>query len=58
MSKEVDRINYEYKRRDLQEKYSYAVSRLGTCEPARRDYWRQQLEKVSQAQADLTATKV
>lgn len=53
MSQEVERINYEYRRRDLQEKYSYAVSRLGTCEPEKKAFWREQLDKVSAAQAVL-----
>ena len=53
MSKEIERTDYEFKKRDLQEKYSYAVSRLGTCEKEKKDYWRQKLDEVSKAQAEL-----
>lgn len=54
MSKEIDRINYEFKKRDLTEKYSYAISHLGTCSDDEKDYWRQQLEQITDAQAKLT----
>ena len=53
MSKEVERINYEFKKRDLQEKYSYAISKLGTCAPENKDFWRQKLEEVNKAQSEL-----
>ena len=57
MSKEIERINYEFKKRDLSEKYSYAVSRLGTCEPEKKEYWRNMLEDVSRRTADLLASR-
>ena len=57
MSKEIERTDYEFKKRDLQEKYSYAVSRLGTCEKDKKEYWLQKLEEVSEAQTKLNKTR-
>ena len=48
-------INYEYQKRDLATKYSYAVSRLGTVEPEQKEFWLEQLEKVSRRQQELEA---
>ena len=57
MSKEIDRTDYEFRKRDLQEKYSYAVSRLGTCEKDKKEYWRGKLQEVSNAQSQLKRPK-
>ena len=48
-------INYEYQKRDLATKYSYAVSRLGTVEPEKKQFWLDQLDKVSRRQRELEA---
>ena len=48
-------INYEYQKRDLATKYSYAVSRLGTVGPEQKEFWLEQLEKVSRRQQELEA---
>ena len=48
-------INYEYQKRDLATKYSHAVSRLGTDEPEKKQFWLNQLEKVSRRQQELEA---
>ena len=46
-------IDYEYQKRDLATKYSYAVSRLGTSVPEKKQYWLDQLNKVSRRQQEL-----
>ena len=47
-------IDYEYQKRDLATKYSYAVSRLGVAtDPVKKTYWLDQLEKVSRRQQEL-----
>ena len=48
-------IDYEYRKRDLSEKYSYAVSRLGTVSEDKKQYWRDQLEDVNRRVAALNA---
>ena len=55
MSAESKRIDYEARKRDLSEKYSYAVSKLGTVEADRKQYWRGMLEDVSRRQQELEA---
>ena len=55
MSHNTKQIDYEARKRDLSEKYSYAVSRLGTVAPEKKQYWRDMLENVSQRQQDLEA---
>jgi hypothetical protein len=52
---DTKRIDYEARKRDLSEKYSYAVSRLGTVTPEKKQYWRDMLEAVSRRQQDLEA---
>ena len=47
------RIDYDYRKRDLAEKYSYAVSRLGTCAPEKRAFWLEQLETVNRRTVEL-----
>ena len=47
-------IDYEYRKRDLATKYSFAISRLGTCDVSERARWQTELEKISQQQADLS----
>ena len=54
MSTLTHQIDYEYRKRDLATKYSFAISRLGTCDVAERERWQAELEKISQQQADLT----
>ena len=54
MSAKTNQIDIDYRKRDLAEKYSYAVSRLGTCAPEKRNYWREKLEQVSQQQAEFS----
>ena len=46
-------IDYEYRKRDLAEKYSYAVSRLGSCEPEKKQFWRDMLEQVNRRTQEL-----
>lgn len=46
-------IDYEYRKRDLATKYSFAISRLGTCEEDEKGRWQAALAKISQAQVDL-----
>ena len=49
-------INYEYQKRDLATKYSYAVSRLGVAnDPEKKAYWLDQLDNVSRRQQELEA---
>ena len=48
-------IDYEYRKRDLSEKYSYAVSRLGTVSEDKKQYWRDRLEIVNRRTAELNA---
>ena len=55
MSHNTKQIDYEYRKRDLSEKYSYAVSRLGTVAPEKKQYWRDMLEQVSQRTQELEA---
>lgn len=52
---DTKRIDYEYRKRDLSEKYSYAVSRLGTVAPEKKQYWRDILEDVNRRTAALNA---
>jgi hypothetical protein len=52
---DTTRIDYEARKRDLSEKYSYAVSRLGTVPPEKKPYWREMLEDVSRRAAELEA---
>ena len=47
-------IDYDYRKRDLATKYSFAISRLGTCSEDERARWQAELEKISQQQADLS----
>ena len=46
-------IDFEYRKRDLATKYSFAISRLGTCDASEKTRWQTELEKISQQQADL-----
>ena len=46
-------IDYEYRKRDLATKYSYAISRLGSVDVEKKQYWRDQLASVSQKQQEL-----
>lgn len=48
-------IDYEARKRDLSEKYSYAVSRLGTVSEDKKQFWRDQLETVNRRTAELEA---
>ena len=48
-----NQIDYDYRKRDLTTKYSFAISRLGTCSEDEKQRWRDELEKISQQQADL-----
>ena len=50
---DTKQIDYEYRKRDLSEKYSYAVSRLGTVAPEKKEYWRNMLEDVNRRTAAL-----
>lgn len=52
---DTNQIDYEYRKRDLSEKYSYAVSRLGTVGEDKKQYWREQLEDVNRRMAALNA---
>lgn len=47
-------IDYEYRKRDLASKYSFAISRLGTCDSDERARWQEELETISRQQADLS----
>jgi len=49
------KIDYLARKRDLSEKYSYAVSRLGTVSQEKKQYWRDMLENVSRRQQELEA---
>lgn len=53
MSTLSNQIDYDYRKRDLATKYSFAISRLGTCNIEERSRWQEELEKISQQQADL-----
>ena len=55
MSAESKRIDYEARKRDLSEKYSYAISRLGTVSEDKKQYWRDMLEDVNRRTAALNA---
>lgn len=55
MSTTATQIDYEYRKRDLATKYSFAISRLGICAPADKERWQNELAKISQLQADLNA---
>ena len=46
-------INYEYQKRDLATKYSYAISRLGTVGEDKKQFWRDQLDIVNRRTAEL-----
>ena len=48
-------IDYEYRKRDLQTKYSYAISRLGTANESDRQHWRDQLTAINEDLAKLNA---
>ena len=48
-----NQIDYEYRKRDLATKYSFAISRLGTCAESKKQRWREELEKISNQQACL-----
>ena len=48
-------INYEYQKRDLATKYSYAISRLGTVSEDKKQFWRDQLEYIDRRAAVLEA---
>ena len=52
---DTNQIDYEARKRDLSEKYSYAISRLGTVSEDKKQYWREQLEKVNRRTAELNA---
>ena len=52
---DTNQIDYEARKRDLSEKYSYAVSRLGTVSEDKKQYWREQLEDVNRRTAALNA---
>lgn len=41
-------IDYDYRKRDLTTKYSYAISRLGTCAAEEKARWRTALENVNE----------
>ena len=47
MSHNIRQIDYEYRKRDLSEKYSYAISRLGTVSEDKKQFWRDRLEDVN-----------
>ena len=47
MSHNIRQIDYEYRKRDLSEKYSYAISRLGTVSEDKKQFWRDKLEDVN-----------
>jgi len=48
-----NQIDYDYRKRDLATKYSFAISRLGTCNEDEKPRWRDALAKLSQQQLDL-----
>lgn len=48
-------INYEYQKRDLATKYSYAVSRLGTVGEDKKQFWLDQLEYIDRRTTELEA---
>ena len=52
---DTNQIDYEYRKRDLSEKYSYAISRLGTVSEDKKQFWRDQLEDVNRRVAALNA---
>ena len=52
---DTNQIDYEARKRDLSEKYSYAISRLGTVSEDKKQYWREQLEDVNRRTAALNA---
>lgn len=52
---DTNEIDYQARKRDLSEKYSYAVSRLGTVAEDKKQYWRNMLETVSRRQQELEA---
>ena len=55
MSHNTKQIDYDARKRDLSEKYSYAVSRLGTVDAEKKQYWRDMLEDVSRRTQELEA---
>ena len=55
MSHNTKQIDYEYRKRDLSEKYSYAVSRLGTVSEDKKQFWRDQLAYIDHRTAVLEA---
>lgn len=46
-------IDYDYRKRDLATKYSFAISRLGTCKEDEKSRWQAELEKISRSQLEL-----
>lgn len=48
-----NQIDYDYRKRDLATKYSFAISRLGVCSESEKQRWRDVLTNLSQAQHDL-----
>ena len=48
-------INYEYQKRDLATKYSYAISRLGTVGEDKKQFWLDQLEYIDRRTTELEA---
>lgn len=53
MSAKTNQIDYEYRKRDLATKYSFAISRLGICGEDEKSQWRDTLAKLSQEQFNL-----
>ena len=52
---DTKQINYEYQKRDLATKYSYAISRLGTVGEDKKQFWRNQLEYIDRRASELEA---
>lgn len=48
-------IDYQARKRDLSEKYSYAISRLGTVGEDKKQFWRNQLEYIDRRASELEA---